>query len=57
MAITNDSRTQRPSTSPKAWIIAAVVAFGILHLIGAIMLFSASSTRPIETESTSIRGD
>lgn len=57
MAITNDSRARRPSTSIKAWIIAVAVAFGILHIVGAIMLFGAPSTRPIETEPTSIHGD
>jgi hypothetical protein len=57
MAITNDSCAQRPSTSLRAWMIALVVVFGILHLVGGIMLFGAASTRSMETALTAIRGD
>src|SRR5216684_6689339 len=57
MAITDSSHARRPSPPPKAWTIAVLAGFGILHVVGGYMLHHAPSIRPIETATTAIRGD
>lgn len=57
MAIIASSRARRPSPPLKAWTIAVLAGFGILHLIGAYMLHHAPSIRPIETAVAAIHGD
>jgi hypothetical protein len=55
MAITDSSHARRPSPQLKAWTIAVLAGFGILHVVGGCMLHHAPGTRPFET--AAIRGD
>jgi hypothetical protein len=57
MAITDSSHARRPSPPFKAWTIAVLAGFGILHVVGGYMLHHAPSIRPIETATTAIHGD
>jgi hypothetical protein len=57
MAITNSSRAWRPSRPLKAWTIAVLAGFGILHVVGGYMLHHAPSIRPIETAAMAIGSD
>ena len=57
MAITDSSHARRPSPPPKAWTIAVLAGFGILHVVGGYMLHHAPSIRPIETATTAIHSD
>jgi hypothetical protein len=57
MAITGRSYARRPSSPLKAWTIAVLVGFGILHLVGGYMLDHAPSIRPIETAAIAIDRD
>jgi hypothetical protein len=57
MAITDSSHARRPSPPLKAWAIAVLAGFGILHVAGGYMLHHAPSIRPIETATTAIHGD
>lgn len=59
MAVTKSSHIRRPTPpSPlKAWAIAVLAGFGILHVVGGYMLNHVSSIRPIETATTAIHGD
>jgi hypothetical protein len=57
MAITNGSHTRRPSRPLKAWIIAVLAGFGILHVVGGYMLLHAPGIQPIELAATAIHGD
>lgn len=57
MAITNRSRALRPSRPLKAWIVAVLAGFGILHVVGGVMLHQARGTRPIETAAMAIGSD
>jgi len=56
MAITNNARPQRPSTSLKPWIVVAAVAFCFLHVVGGIML-STPNARSTETSLIAMRSD
>lgn len=57
MAITDSSQARRPSPPLKAWTIAVLAGFGILHIVGGYMRHHAPSIRPIETAAMAIRGD
>lgn len=57
MAIADSSQGRRPSPPLKAWTIAVLAGFGILHIIGGYMLHHAPSIRPIKTAATAIHGD
>jgi hypothetical protein len=57
MAITNSSHARRPSPPLKAWAIAVLAGFGILHVVAGYMLHHAPSIRPIELATTAIHGD
>jgi hypothetical protein len=60
MAVTKSSRIRRPTPPPsplKAWAIAVLAGFGILHVVGGYMLNHVSSIQPIETATTAIHGD
>jgi hypothetical protein len=57
MAITNGSHARRLSPPLKAWTIAVLAGFGILHVVGGYMLHHAPSIRPIELATTTIHGD
>jgi hypothetical protein len=57
MAITDSSHTRRPSPPLKAWTIAVLAGFGILHVVGGYVLHHASSIRPIEMAARAIHGD
>jgi hypothetical protein len=57
MAITDRSHARRPSRPFKAWTIAVLAGFGILHVAGGYMLHHAPNIRPIETATTAIQGD
>jgi hypothetical protein len=57
MAITDSFRARRPSPPVKAWTIAVLAGFGILHVVGGYMLHHAPSIRPIETATTAIHGE
>ena len=57
LAITDSPHTRRPSPVLKAWTIAVLAGFGILHLVGGYVLHHATSIRPIETAAMAIHGD
>ncbi len=57
MAIIDSFHTRRPSPPLKAWTIAVLAGFGILHLVGGYVLDHALSVRPIETATIAIDGD
>ena len=57
MAIIENDRVRRPSPPLKAWTIAVLAGFGILHLVGGYVLDHAPSVRPIETATIAIDGD
>jgi hypothetical protein len=57
MAITNGSHARRLSPPLKAWTIAVLAGFGILHVVGGYMLHHAPGIRPIELATTAIHGD
>jgi hypothetical protein len=59
MASTDHARVQRPnkSLSLRAWVLIAVIAFGALHVVGAILLIHASNSRPSETSTATISRD
>jgi hypothetical protein len=57
MTITDSSHARRPSPPLKAWTIAVLAGFGILHVVGGCMLHHAPSIRPIETATTAIHDD
>jgi hypothetical protein len=57
MAITDSSHARRPSPPLKAWTVAVLASFGILHVVGGYMLHHAPSIRPIKTTTTPIYGD
>jgi hypothetical protein len=57
MAITGRSHARRASSPLKAWTIAVLVGFGVLHLVGGYMLDHATSIRPIETAAIAIGRD
>jgi hypothetical protein len=57
MAITDSSLARRPSPPLKAWTIAVLAGFGILHVVGGHMLLHAPSIRPIETAAMATDGD
>ena len=46
MAIADSSHAGRPSPPLKAWTIAILAGFGILHVVGGYMLHHAPSTGP-----------
>jgi hypothetical protein len=58
MANDDDARTQRSSEpmSINPWIVVAAVGFGILHVIGGVIIHDASS-RPTQTSQVAIQGD
>jgi hypothetical protein len=55
MAIIDSSHARRPSF--KAWTIAVLAGFGILHVVGGYVLHHAPSIRLVETATTAIHGD
>lgn len=57
MAIADSSHARRPSPPLKAWTMAVLVGFGILHVVGECTLHQAPSIRPIETVTAAIHGD
>jgi hypothetical protein len=57
MAITNGSHARRPAWPLKAWIIAVLAGFGILHVVAGYMLHHAPGIQPIETAIPAIHGD
>jgi hypothetical protein len=61
MANGNDARVPRlnRSTSLNAWVLIAVaiVGFGILHVVGEMMLHKASHISSTEGSLTAIHGD
>jgi hypothetical protein len=57
MAIFVSSRARQPSSPLKAWTIAVLAGFGLLHVVGGYMLDHAPSIRPIETATIAIDGD
>jgi hypothetical protein len=57
MAITDSSQARRPSPALRAWTIAVLAGFGILHVVGGYMLHHTPSIRPVKTAATAIRGD
>jgi hypothetical protein len=57
MAMTGRSHARRPSSPLKAWTIAVLAGFGILHLVGGYMLDHAPSIHPIETAAIAIDRD
>jgi hypothetical protein len=57
MAITDRFHARRPSPPLKAWTIAVLAGFGILHVVGGYMLHHTPSLRPAETATTAIDGD
>jgi hypothetical protein len=59
MASTDHARVQRPnkSLSLRAWVLIAVIGFGALHVVGAVLLIHASNSRPAETSTTTMDQD
>jgi hypothetical protein len=59
MASTDHARVQRPnkSLSLRAWVLIAIIGFGSLHVVGAILLIHASNSRPSQTSTTTIDRD
>ncbi|MDH2353988.1 hypothetical protein QCM77_33455 [Bradyrhizobium sp. SSUT18] len=57
MAITDRSHARRPSPPFKAWAIAVLAGFGILHVAGGYMLDHAANIRPTETAAIATDGD
>jgi hypothetical protein len=57
MAVADSSHARRPSPPLKAWTMAVLVGFGILHVVGEYTLHHAPSIRPIETATAAIHGD
>jgi hypothetical protein len=53
----DDARMQRSSesTSINPWIIVAAVGFGILHVVGGVIIHNAS--RPNQASQVAIQGD
>jgi hypothetical protein len=52
----DDVRTQRSSdsTSISPWIIAVAVSFGILHVVGGVIIHNA---RPDQASQVALQGD
>ena len=59
MASIDHARILRPhkSLSLRAWVLIAVIGFGALHVVGAILLIHASNSRPSQTSTTTIDQD
>jgi hypothetical protein len=57
MANGNDARVSRLNTSTSLLIAVAIVGFGVLHVVGEIMLNNASHTRSTEGSLIAIHGD
>jgi hypothetical protein len=59
MARIDHARVQRPnkSLSLRAWVLIAVIGFGALHVVGAILLIHASNSRLAETSMTEMHRD
>ena len=57
MANRDDARAQRSgeSTSISSWIIVAAVGFGILHVVGGVIIHNAS--RPNQASQVALQGD
>jgi hypothetical protein len=59
MASTDHARVRRPnkSLSLRAWVLIAVIGFAALHVVGAILLIHASSSRPAEASTSTVNRD
>jgi hypothetical protein len=52
------SSGMRPAPSPKAVLMTAIIiVFGILHVIGAVLLHDATTAPPIEASRLVTNGD
>ncbi len=59
MASIDHARVRRPnkSLSLRAWILIAVIGFGALHVVAAILLIHAANSRPAEISTTEMHRD
>ena len=57
MAIADSCRARRPSLSRKAWTIAVLAGFGILHVVAGDMLHHAPSDGLVKTAAMAIYCD
>ncbi|MBB4262983.1 MULTISPECIES: hypothetical protein [unclassified Bradyrhizobium] len=55
--VADNPRARRAAPPLKAWTMAVLVGFGILHVVGERTLHQAPSIRPIEPATAAIQGD